>query len=97
MKYHKAILAAIMLLAAAVAVAMPERIIFPSHEDQTIAQQRDGSGVLLPCGKGWVSISAETGAVQYYECKPDEAAREFWRAVAATFPKVREGICAAAE
>lgn len=35
----------------------------------------------IACGKGSVRVELETGHVTYDQCKPDEAAEKFWKAV----------------
>jgi hypothetical protein len=38
------------------------------------------------CGNGSVSINTYTGAVEFKDCDPDDAAKAFWKAVEHCFP-----------
>lgn len=36
---------------------------------------------IIACGKGSVTISMETGHAEFKDCTPNQAARQFWKAV----------------
>lgn len=47
----------------------------------------------ISCGKSWIEIDYKTGAVKLPKDVPlDEAAIQFWRAVADAFPEARRQI-----